>query len=378
MPEPRRNRLSAAKAKAQPRKGPRKAELPEAETKGVVACPYCSSKEVIKKGQRRKKYERVQLYFCHRCGRKFTPLISKNRSYPLRVILDSLSLYNRFHSLRETAQTVSGTFGLAVNPQTISKWLVAFQENLPALKLRSALMAGYDGNRAFIESRLLHGQVYDFKCHQAKLAHLLGQPSADQSFVRLQEFLEKVPKDCPHELFRKLARSKTRSSQCRDLFNIDQVDIASRPRSSAIKNARFLLQAVGNNKLRHERLQEFMLSNDSATVAVEVPVVLRKKDFAFFKRQLNFDLPLDWKIPPAITGHIDFLQIRQGLIYILDFKPGAKKEKPVEQLTLYALALARLTGIRLYHFKCAWFDDSHYYEFYPLHVVHKLQPKRVR
>ena len=376
MPEPSQSLRSAAESKAQLRKEPPKAELPEAETKGVIACPYCSSKEVIKKGRRRKKYERVQLYFCRRCRRKFTPLVSKRRSYPLRVILDSLSLYNRFHSLRETAQTINGTYGLAVNPQTISKWLADFKQHLPALKIRSAIMAGYAQNKAFIESRLLHGQVYDFKCHRAKLDHLLGQPSADQSFSSLQEFLEKVPKDCPHELFRKLARSKTRSSQCRDLFSLEQVDIASRPNSSAIKNARFLLQAVGNNKLRHERLQEFMLANDSATVAVEVPVVLRKKDFAFFQRQLNFDLPPNWKIPPAITGHIDILQIRQGLVYVLDFKPGAKREKPIEQLTLYALALARLTGIKLYHFKCAWFDDSHYFEFYPLHVVHKLQPKR--
>jgi hypothetical protein len=25
----------------------------------------------------------------------------------------------------------------------------------------------------------------------------------------------------------------------------------------------------------------------------------------------------------------------------------------------------------LYDFVCAWFDDRHYFEFYPLHVVHK-------
>ena len=72
-----------------------------------------------------------------------------------------------------------------------------------------------------------------------------------------------------------------------------------------------------------------------------------------------------------ITGHIDIFQVRNGVIYILDYKPQAKKEKPIEQLTLYALALSRLSGLRLYHFKCAWFDDKNYYEFYPLPVVHK-------
>ena len=40
-------------------------------------------------------------------------------------------------------------------------------------------------------------------------------------------------------------------------------------------------------------------------------------------------------------------------------------------MTLYALALSRLTGIRLFNMKCAWFDDKNYFEFFPLHVVLK-------
>ena len=54
------------------------------------------------------------------------------------------------------------------------------------------------------------------------------------------------------------------------------------------------------------------------------------------------------------------------------------RKKPISQLTCYALALSRLTGIRIYHFKCAWFDDKDYYEFFPLHVVYKLNKKRKR
>ena len=73
------------------------------------------------------------------------------------------------------------------------------------------------------------------------------------------------------------------------------------------------------------------------------------------------------------------MQIRNGMVHILDYKPNASKEKPIEQLTWYALALSRLTGLRLFEFKCAWFDDKDFYEFYPLHIVKKLQPtKRAR
>jgi hypothetical protein len=59
------------------------------------------------------------------------------------------------------------------------------------------------------------------------------------------------------------------------------------------------------------------------------------------------------------------------LHYYREAKSAARKIKPIEQLTIYALALSRLTGIPLYHFKCAWFDDEHYFDFYPRAVVQK-------
>lgn len=82
--------------------------------------------------------------------------------------------------------------------------------------------------------------------------------------------------------------------------------------------------------------------------------------------------------PDLVTGHIDIVQVRNGIVHILDYKPNADKEKPIEQLTWYALALSRLTGLRLFEFKCAWFDEKSYYEFYPLHVVKKLNRKRTK
>jgi len=109
---------------------------------------------------------------------------------------------------------------------------------------------------------------------------------------------------------------------------------------------------------------------------LEVPVLLDAEDINHYKHQLNFDIPFSLKDEEYLTGHIDLIQIRNGSIYIMDFKPSAEKTKPIEQLTIYALALSRLTGIRLYHFKCAWFDDKNYYEFFPLHVVYKINKKK--
>jgi hypothetical protein len=52
-------------------------------------------------------------------------------------------------------------------------------------------------------------------------------------------------------------------------------------------------------------------------------------------------------------------------------KRTAKEEKSIEQLMIYSLALSKCSGIRFYHFKCAWLDDHEYYEIYLLHVVYK-------
>jgi ATP-dependent exoDNAse (exonuclease V) beta subunit len=112
-----------------------------------------------------------------------------------------------------------------------------------------------------------------------------------------------------------------------------------------------------------------MLTTDSVTVAVEVPVYLTVEELAEFKATHGFTIPIE--ATSTLTGHIDVLQVRHGAIHIVDYKPRAKSEKPIAQLMVYALALSRRTGLRLFDFVCAWFDEHHYYEFYPLHVVHK-------
>ena len=75
--------------------------------------------------------------------------------------------------------------------------------------------------------------------------------------------------------------------------------------------------------------------------------------------------------PPnqTITGHIDFLQVRNGAVHILDYKPDARTNRPFAQLTIYALALTRLAGLRLFDIKCAWFNEDQYCEFFPRTVL---------
>ena len=129
--------------------------------------------------------------------------------------------------------------------------------------------------------------------------------------------------------------------------------------------AALILPAVGSNYERHPKLQRFMLANDSTTVAVEVPVWLVQDDIAALEREHGIRL-LSPDAESSITGHIDFLQVRNGAVHILDYKPDARTNKPIAQLTIYALALTRLVpGLRLFDIKCAWFNENEYCEFFP-------------
>jgi ATP-dependent exoDNAse (exonuclease V) beta subunit len=128
---------------------------------------------------------------------------------------------------------------------------------------------------------------------------------------------------------------------------------------------------VGDNYRRHETLQRFMLANDSVTLAVEVPIWLTPADTKALEREHGIALrPKDTPGDQTITGHIDFLQVRNGAVHILDYKPDARTNKPFAQLTIYALALTRLLpGLRLFEIKCAWFNEEQYCEFFPRTVL---------
>lgn len=336
-------------------------------TRPVQCCPWCSGSEIRPKVKRRNKYGDVQLFLCRHCGRKFTPLLTRNQTYPLRVIIDALTFYNRLYTLEGAARAVARKYGLAISRQTLRNWLDDFAAYVPFTTLRAAAVLSFDRRDIIAEAQFLHGQVYAFKYHRAKTALILFRLRNTHPIRPLREFLEAIPRTCPHSLFRD---NRARASSTKGKFNLDGVLIKPRP-DPAVQAARFALQAVADNRQCHETLQAFMLANDCDTVAVEVPVYLTAADLDDMRSafcQLRFTLGRG----ETIAGHIDIVQLRFGLIHILDYKPGAKRIKPIEQLTLYALALSRLTGIDIYHFKCAWSDDEDYFDFYPRHL---LQPR---
>lgn len=478
-----------------------------------LLCPYCASKNFVKRGWRLKKLEKVQLLLCMDCHKTFTPQSVHGKHYPLATIFDAISLYNLGYSLEESCRRINiknkilnikntnknskmddggsefpidrpatdvatvvteassnGTDyqkiktisaagssatpssnyqsstssanvssretnneamkpsqtwltqfnNSAIQPSTLSAWLTEFKDNLPFLRMRDFATAKYQPQGMVITATLAHRQLYRYRFHRAKCAIIMQENFHHRIYAPLVEFLEMVPGECPHQYF----QDGLRASEAPLTFSKIAMIVRGK-QNFATQLATFVVQGAKERKNRHEILQKFMLYNDSVTVATEVPVYITRDDIEHMKTQLGFEiynskvkmqnaklqvksqnsenpvpaaeidrdlsaksLPKDSPpigeadiaeiedLPKLITGHIDILQIRNGQIHLLDYKPNAEKERPIEQLTLYAMALSRLTGLRLFEFKCAWFDEKDYFEFYPLHVLHK--PKKAR
>ena len=372
-------------------------------------CPYCFSTRFVRRGTRQKKLESVQLYLCNDCGKTFTPHLTKGKHYPLPIILDALAIYHLGYSLEQTCKIVNrrainnpqkttltdgslasvysseqtldlsskkniplletnvkSARGVDLAPSTLANWLTEFSELCRFARMREFAMKKFSPKDMVITATLVHRQLYRYRFHRAKADLTIKEEYQHRKFTPVKEFLELVPSECPHQYF----QDGSRASETPLTFSKTQMIVRAK-QNYATRMAAFVLQSVKDRKLRHEAIQKFFLACDSVTIATEVPVYLTRDDLLHMQTQLGFEINGD--LPNLITGHIDILQIRNGQVHLLDFKPKAEKEKPIEQLTLYAMALSRLTGLRLFEFKCAWFDEKDYFEFFPLHVLHKTK-----
>ncbi len=361
---------------------PRIARVPHT-AKDAELCPHCGSHNVARRGTRRKKLEIVQLWRCKACKRTFTPgpAALHNKTYPLRMIVTALTDYHLGYSLAETAARLNKKTHRAVSPSTITAWLHDYRQHCTYSRLRAGGVSRFRAEQTIRSIKLYHRQIYAYAYHRPKLELLRTgklddkrEGSADSTvrFTSLANFLENIPSICPHDLFRRDDDPKARASQAHPAFaDISHLIINSK-QNAATDAAALIIPAVGNNKLRHETLQRFMLANDSVTIAIEIPIWLTEGEIAALERQYAMELaPRVDERPRAITGHIDFLQVRNGAVHILDYKPDARSNKPIAQLAIYALALTRLVpGLKLFDIKCAWFNEEEYLEFFPRTLFH--------
>jgi len=331
-----------------------------------MKCPHCQSSLTVKYGKRKLKRTIVQIYKCQTCNKFFSDRNLKHKSYDARTILRAISAYNMGHTLEQTKKEMAKRFHVKIPESTIRSWVKQYSKICTFARLRENARQMFLPGEMLTSKKLQHKQVYDFSMHKAKLLLQAGE-LPERKFQLLKNYLEFVQTDrFPHHIFMISDRElEKRASQLKlNLLKITKL----KKQNLANKLAGFGLVLAKTNRERHPHIQDFMLKNDSVTVATEVPIYLTNVDIEYFRNK-GFTFGFENYRTP-ITGHIDILQIRNGLIHILDYKPGAEKVNAVNQLTVYALALASRTKLAVKDFKCAWFDEKAYYEFYPLHAVY--------
>lgn len=306
----------------------------------MLKCLKCKSPEIIKKGKRETKFGVRQLYYCKKCKKIFVDSKLLFKTYGPKVIVNAISYYNLGNTLEESAKLTNKRFKVKISKSSVSQWLKEFKDICTYYKFRKKIFKEYKKD-ILVSKTFKHNELsYNFKYHKPKLDFFCG----NKKYSPLMKYIEDLNNGLP-QFFNDI---ENRCSQIKININI----IKKSQYNNACRLADLALKTCSNNSERHASVENFMLINDSSTIACEVPVWFWEK---------NLDI--------GISGHIDILQIRHNKIFILDFKPEALKEnmyKVASQLFWYALGLSFRTSIPLSNFVCAWFDDSVYCEFSPL------------
>ncbi len=335
-------------------------------------CKGCGSGNVIKKGKRKNKYGVVQKYFCNNCSKYFILKKLEKKVYSAKVIIQAISYYNLGYSLDESSKLINKKFKVKVSSRAISNWLNEFEEVCGYYRIRDKAKGLFKPKDIIFKKIFRHLQLYKFRYHKAKIEFFVNK-----YFNGLKDYSADVSRNCPNELF----KDSLRSSNIKLDIDINKIKVFKKE-NYACKLASLALESASKNSERHDKLQEFMLANDTCTIATEVPVYLFLNEikqygvFDLFENSIKNNTlnkkPNNEKIfknNTAITGHIDFVQLKFGSVYVLDYKPDADRVSAVSQLFVYALALSVRTGIWLRNFRCAWFDENGYYEFVPSDIV---------
>lgn len=295
--------------------------------KEKINCKYCGSGNVVKRGIRRLKTGKKQLFLCKDCSHRFSLGLSKKR-FDVKVILNAVCAYAQGYNYDETCELISRKNRVIVGKSSVERWVKEYE--LGYLAIRERMIKKY-GSSLIIGRMFKHsGLVYNFKFHKGKLGDF-------GKFEGLKNFVVSISRGIEDKMFTSTAN---RCSQAKSDVSVNVKVFESRL-NKVIGNA---LKAVKNNKQRHSIVEDFMLNCDRDTVAVEVPVW-------YWDKKKNI----------GVCGHIDILQVKFGKVWILDYKPNASAENfdsVVSQLFNYALGLSFRSGVGLGNIKCAWFDED--------------------
>lgn len=322
-------------------------------TKALPKCPNCkSNRHITRYGNRRTKAGPVKVYRCTTCNKNFTTKTLKHTQYPNHIILTALSTYNLGYTQLETVNRINKRFKTKISQPSLSTWLKRYSDICTFIYLRKKY--SIDPKEIIKKKKFHHQQVYDFKYHTLKLN------IAAKTYPSIKKYLKEILLFLDNTLFKTGPRCSTPSEDIKLILikNIlPKIKVRKMKANNATKIASLSKELARTNRERHNKIQDFFLVNDSATLSIEVPVYLTQKEAKTFKIPLTAPL----------SGHIDILQMRRGQIHILDYKPDAAFDRSTQiQLLLYAFSLSKRTKISLHNFTCAYFDEHNYFQFKPI------------
>ena len=297
-----------------------------------IKCKYCNSIDIVKRGLRKLKKGKKQVFSCKNCDKRFTLDVSKKK-FDVKIILNAVNAYNQGYSLDEVCDLILRRHKVVVGRSSVLRWCKEF--GLGYLDIKDRLIGKYGSNliigRVFKHSGLL----YNFKFHKGKLKEF-------GKFLGLKNFIFDLSKGVDGRIF----NSENRCSKLKEKVSVNARVSENIKLNKVIGDA---LKIVRNNKQRHDVVENFLLNCDRDTVAVEVPI------WYWDKIQDR-----------SICGHIDILQVKNGKVWVLDYKPNASSEnvdKVVSQLYNYALGLSFRSKVDLKNIKCGWFDENKIFSF---------------
>lgn len=149
------------------------------------------------------------------------------------------------------------------------------------------------------------GLIYPYSLHGWKLREFCGHEGLRNFLLGIGPWIDRY-----------FASSK----RCSQLDQVQDVEVFEK-KDYLCAAAGLALSACSDLKERHALVQKHLLFNDVSTIATEVPLWAYDKKIG------------------AISGHADILQIRDGKVFVVDYKPGAAlepKKKVASQLFWYA------------------------------------------
>lgn len=91
-------------------------------------CPFCESKNLIKRGVRKTAFEEKQRYSCKDCMKRFVLSPIKNIKGNAQLVCLAMDCYYKGLSYRDIADQFRQFYGLELHHETIRRWVLNFSE----------------------------------------------------------------------------------------------------------------------------------------------------------------------------------------------------------------------------------------------------------